>query len=114
MHSISSLRPSSANSHMTKLVMLGAYYYYYPHYFYCAAVLSVYLCCAQLPCHLVGNIMVLINAHYVLEFSCDSSLSAHRPVVRGVIVTLLKGSSQFKISLSTHSESSCSTIRLKG
>lgn len=57
--------------------------------------------------------MVLINAHYVWEFSCDSSLSTHRPVVRGVIGTLLKSSSEFKISLSTHSESSDSTISLK-
>lgn len=56
------------------LVMLGACYYHHHHYFYCAAVLSVYLCRAQLPCHLVKNIMVFINAHYVLEFSCGLQL----------------------------------------
>lgn len=43
--------------------------------------------------------MVLINANYVLEFSCDSSLSTHRPMVSGVIGALLKGNSEFKISL---------------
>lgn len=102
MRGISSLWPSSANPHVTVLVMLGAYYnyyFYYHNYFYCASVLCVYLCCAQLPCHLVGNIMALINAHYVLEFSCDSSLSTRRPVVRGVIGASVKGSSELKISL---------------
>jgi len=42
--------------------------------------------------------MVLINANYVLQFSCDCSLSTHRPLVGGVIGALLKGNAEFKIS----------------